>query len=63
MCFVCLKIKVLYISVQRTYWKPNHSCYRLEQQVIRTDFTNEFVGIVLYFVLDFSFKGIPKPKL
>lgn len=60
---MCLKIKVLYISVQRTYWKPNHSCYRPEQQVI-ADLTNEFVGIILYcFVSVFSFKGTPKPEL
>lgn len=52
-CFVFLKIKVLYISVLQAYWKPNHCYYRLEQQVLRADLTNEYVVIV--FCIGFSF--------
>lgn len=62
MCFVCLKIKVLYISVQRASWKPNQSGYtRIEQQVIRADLTNEFVGVVFCFYL-LVLKGLLSPS-
>lgn len=62
MSFVCLNIKVLYISVQRASWKPNDSCYiRIEQQVIRADLTNEFVSIVFCFYL-LVLMGLPNPS-
>lgn len=62
MSFVCLKIKVLHISVQRASWKPNHSCsIRIEQQVVRADLTNEFVGIVFCFYL-LLLMSLPNPS-
>lgn len=49
-------------SVQRASWKPNRSCYiRIEQQVIRADLTNEFVGIVFCFYL-LVLMGLPNPN-